>query len=206
MLWSNSSELIRMSNYFIIHGLAGKPFENWFPWLENKLSENDLRCIVPQFPTPHDQSYQNWEKLLNYYKEFKLIDADTIFIAHSVGCPFIAKYVIRNDIKIKGLISISGFNKFFSGMEEFDILNESFYLDNQELSKFKDHADIIHCFISKNDPHIPFIYLNEFANVIGGNLHIIPDGGHFNATAGYVKFDEIYDIIKTIEGNNINKK
>jgi len=197
--------VIRLANYFIIHGLMGKPFENWFPWLEKKLSEKNLRCVVPQFPTPYQQSYTNWEKLLNYYKELGFVDKDTVFIAHSIGSTFVAKYVIRNNIKIKGLISVSGFNNFLSGMEEFDNMNKSFFLDNRELSKFKEYVDFIHCFISENDPHLPIDKLKEFADKIGGELHIISNGGHFNTAAGYVKFDDVYDIIRTIEGNNTNK-
>jgi len=193
-----------MANYFIIHGLAGKPFENWFPWLEKELSLRNLRCIVPQFPTPYQQSYTNWEKLLNYYRELGFVDENTVFIAHSLGSIFITKYVIRNSIKIRGLISVSGFNNFLSGIEEFDNINKSFFLDNRELSKFKDYADFIHYFISENDPYLPTEKLKEFVDMIGGELHIIPDGGHFNTNSGYVKFDEVYDIITTIEDTGTN--
>ncbi len=189
-----------MANYFIIHGLVGKPFENWFPWLEGKLSENKLRCIVPQFPTPVQQNYTNWENLLNYYKDLGFIDKNTVFIAHSIGSIFVAKYVLVNKISIKGLVSVSGFNNFISGMDEFDNMNKSFYLDNSELSKLKKHTDFIHCFISENDPHLPIEKLKEFPEIIGGDLHVIPNGGHFNLAAGYDKFNEIYNIIETVEG------
>lgn len=188
-----------MANYFIIHGLAGKPFENWFPWLEEKLSKNNLRCIVPQFPTPIQQSYINWEKLLNYYKELGFVDKDTVFIAHSLGPIFIVKYVIKNRIKIKGLISVEGFNNFISGMEEFDKINKSFFLNDLELSKFKEFVDFVHCYISENDPNLPIENVKKFTELIRGELHVIPDGEHFNTAAGYDKFDEVYDIIKTIE-------
>ena len=193
-----------MTNYFIIHGLTGKPFENWFPWLEKKLSEKNLRCIVPQFPTPVQQSYTNWEKLLNYYKDLGFVDKDTVFVTHSLGPIFIVKYVVTNKIKIKGLISVSGFNNFISGMEEFDSINKSFFLDNKEVSKFNEFADFVHCFMSENDPNLPIEKLKEFTEIIAGELHVIPDGGHFNTPAGYDKFDEVYDIIKTIEGIDTN--
>ncbi len=188
-----------MSNYFIIHGLSGKPFENWFPWLEKKLSDRKLQCIVPQFPTPIQQSYTNWEKLLNYYKDLGFVNEETIFIAHSLGPIFVAKYLIRNKIKIKGLISISGFNNFISGMEEFDNINKSFFLENIKLSTLKDYVELIYCFISDNDPYIPFSKLKEFAEIIGGELYVIHKGGHFNTAAGYNKFEKLYNIIDAIE-------
>lgn len=29
-------------NIFLVHGSFGKPFENWFPWLEEELSKGIL--------------------------------------------------------------------------------------------------------------------------------------------------------------------
>ena len=177
----------------------GKPYENWFEWLENKLSTSDFQCFVPHFPTPSQQSYENWEKLLNFYCDLGFINRDTIFIAHSLGPVFIAKYVIENDLTIKGLITVSGFNNFISGMEEFDNMNKSFFIDNFQLSKLKDHMNYIHSFISDDDPNLPSEKTLEFAQTIGGEIHLIPNGGHFNETAGYTEFIELWEIIRGFE-------
>ena len=96
-----------MNNYFIIHGAYGKPFENWFHWLEKELSVNEISCIVPQFPTPNLQNFTNWENLLDYYYQLGLVNEKTIFVAHSLGPIFVAKYIIKNKIKIKGIISVA---------------------------------------------------------------------------------------------------
>ncbi len=189
-----------MKNYFIIHGAFGKPFENWFPWLEKKLSENKISCTVPHFPTPNYQNFINWKNLLNYYHKLGLVNKETILVAHSLGSIFVAKYIIKNKIKIRGLISVSGFNNFFSGDKDFDDINKSFFMENSELSKFKDYSGFSHCFISDNDPFIPLDKLKEFANIIESELHIIPNGGHFNTATGYDKFLEVYQIIQDFEG------
>ncbi|MFH1231979.1 MAG: alpha/beta hydrolase [Planctomycetota bacterium] len=188
-----------MNNYFIIHGSFGKPYENWFPWLEKELSNCKLQCFVPHFPTPQKQNFNNWEKLLNYYLGLRLINEDTVFITHSSASIFVVKYIIKNKVKIKGLISAAGFNNFFSGMKDFDEINKQFFIENSELLKFKDYSTFSHCFISDNDPYLPIEKLKEFSNAIKAHLHVIPNGGHFNMTAGYVKFVEILEIIKDIE-------
>ena len=36
-------------NIFLVHGSFGKPFENWFPWLEEELSKRDIVCTIPTF-------------------------------------------------------------------------------------------------------------------------------------------------------------
>ena len=85
-------------------------------------------------------------------------------------------------------------------MDEFDSMNRSFFLDNSELSKVQEYTDFIHCFISENDPHLPTEKLKEFAKIINGKLHVIPDAGHFNLAAGYDKFPGVYQIIQDFEG------
>ena len=188
-----------MTNYFIIHGLNGKPFESWFPWLENKISRNNLQCIAPQFPTPMQQNYSNWEKLLNFYREIGYVHEDTFFITHSLGSIFIIKYILLNKINIKGLITVAGFNNFISGMDEFDNINKSFFLENSEIQKINKYVKKIYSFYSKNDPNLPFENQDKFAKLLGSEIYIIPDGGHFNSAAGYNKFEDLYEIIKSSE-------
>jgi len=43
----------------ILHGTMGSPEGNWFPWLKSQL-ENDYNVYVPQFPTPENQTKDNW--------------------------------------------------------------------------------------------------------------------------------------------------
>ena len=39
-----------MFDYVIVHGSYGTPFENWFPWLFQRLSEAGKNVLAPQFP------------------------------------------------------------------------------------------------------------------------------------------------------------
>ena len=52
-------------NVFLVHGSFGKPFENWFPWLEEELANRNISCVIPSFPTPEHQNYSDWEQLRN---------------------------------------------------------------------------------------------------------------------------------------------
>ena len=67
-------------NIFLVHGSFGKPFENWFPWLEEELSKRDIVCTIPTFPTPKHQNYKDWEKLMNYYCELEIVNSETVLI------------------------------------------------------------------------------------------------------------------------------
>jgi len=59
-----------MANIFIFHGVNGSPEENWFPWLKGKLEADGHKVFVPQFPTPKNQTLDNWLKVLSEYKKY----------------------------------------------------------------------------------------------------------------------------------------
>ena len=68
-----------MFDYVIVHGSYGSPFENWFPWLYEKLTAEGKNVLVPQFPCGAKiQNYDNWKRVLDAYKH--LINENTTFI------------------------------------------------------------------------------------------------------------------------------
>lgn len=177
-------------NVFLVHGSFGKPFENWFPWLENELTKRDIHCVIPTFPTPNHQNYNDWKLLMDYYCQLGMVNEDTVLIGHSCGSVFLVHYLITQKIKIKGLITVSGYNKFFSGDEVMDSLNESFYIDYPSLD-LSDYVKYIISFYGSDDPYIPQNHLSEFVNYIGGKEIIVQNAGHFNTSSGYTKFETI---------------
>jgi predicted alpha/beta hydrolase family esterase len=186
-------------NVIVIHGSFGKPFENWFPWLENKLSETEkVECIIPAFPTPNKQKFVYWEELLNYYLKIGKVDENSIIIGHSCGSVFATKYLTKHNIKVKALITVAGYNNFLSSDALMDSLNKSFYDEDKVLSSIINLAPIRMSYISDNDPFIPSKILNHFVEVIHSQKMCIPNGGHFNSSAGFDKFEDLYEEIRKI--------
>lgn len=186
-----------MSNYFIIHGSLGNPYENWFPWLQEQLVQDKKEVIVPNFPINEYQNYDNWSKILKQYLQMGLINEDTIFIAHSLGPIFICKFLIEHQIKIKGLISVSGFNTLLG--IELDEVNKSFIIENQKLEMIEQYTKFVYCLYSDNDPYVPMQELEDFALHTKAEKSIITGAGHFNTTSGYIRFPEILSVIREAE-------
>ncbi len=181
-------------NFFIIHGSFGNPFENWFGWLQKELRDKGFEVYTPDFPTGVDfQNYDNWEKLLKYYVDVNLIGENTTIIAHSIAPVFICKFLCRNSVKIKKLISVCSFNDYFSGNETFDNVNKSMFSDNY--SRVKSYCKEIVCFYSDNDPYIPYDKLKEFADMIANQQVLVKGAGHINTSSGYTKFEELLKYI-----------
>ena len=181
-------------NYFIIHGSFGNPFENWFPYLRNEIESRNLEVYTPDFPTGVGrQNYDNWSKLLNCYLDAGLINEDTTIFAHSIAPIFISKFLVENNIKVKRLVFVCGFNNYLGIDPDFDAVNQSMYFDN--LSDIKNYSDDIVCFYSDNDPYVRFDVEKEFADTITDNQIVIPNGGHLNSESGYKEFSELLKYI-----------
>ena len=183
------------TNYVIVHGSFGNPFGNWFPWLKAQINSKGFSCIVPYFLSPEHQNFNNWARLLDYYRDLEQITPSTVFVAHSLGSIFVVKYVLFNQIKIKGLISVSGFNNFISGNDAFDKINTPFFVDDEDLPKVVEYIGMCHAFMGDDDPYLPQEVLMGYARAIDAVPHLIHKGGHLNEESGYTRFPALLDVL-----------
>lgn len=183
-----------MNNYVIIHGSFSSPFSNWIPYLRDEIEKRGNQVYTPDFPSGVGmQNYSNWEELLLNYVDVGLINENTVIFAHSIAPVFIAKFLINNNIKVKRLVFVCGFNNYLGINEEYDAVNESMYLDS--LSDVKEFCDDIICFYSKNDPYVKYEVEKEFADTVANKQVVIDEGGHLNAESGYTQFPELLEYL-----------
>ena len=162
----------------------------WIPWLKMKLNEINIECIIPNLPTPENQTYESWSKITKNL----VINNDDIIVAWSTGAIFSVRYLYENNIKVKKLILISGFNNYIGNVPFVDNINKNFFMENVKCAK--NVADKIICVKSDNDPYISQQALNNFAEELNAKTINILGGGHFNSNAGYDKFPELLSQIK----------
>lgn len=177
---------------FIIHGTGGHPLENWFPWLKEELEKKDFSVFVPQFPNADKPLLEPWLQELEKYKD--KIDNNTIFIAHSIGCLFLLRVLERLKTPVKASFFVApsvGIKpiKFYEGDYNFS----NGFTFNWE--KIKSNAGKVVVFHSDNDPYISIDNGKEVAHKLGVELTFVSNAGHFNATAGYTKFELLRDKI-----------
>jgi len=184
-----------MTQIFLIHGAFGNPDENWFPWLKQKLEELNHEVIIPKFPTPENQTLDNWNKIFAKYEN--QIDENTIFVGHSLAPAFLLSVLEHINVKIKGSFFVSGFIKLL-GNETFDFINKTFVDRTFDWQRIKQNCNKFYIYHSDNDPYVPIEYANELANKLNVKPKIIKNAGHFNEKAGYVQFDELFDDIKSL--------
>jgi len=183
-----------MTNAFIFHGTGGYPEENWFPWLKQKLEPLGCKVIVPQFPTPENQTLENWFKVFSRYK--KDFSTDTILVGHSLGGAFLLRVLERSSFKIKaafivaapiGVLPI----KNYEGDSPF--IGKPF-----DWERIRASCQKFFIFHSDNDPYVSLGNGRKLAENVGTKLIFVPNCGHFNKAAGFDMFDLLLEKIKTV--------
>lgn len=162
----------------------------WIPWLKEQLSNQGIGCVIPNLPTPENQTYTSWAKITKNID----INVDDIIVAWSTGAIFSVRYLYENNIKVKKLILISGFNNYIGNVPFVDNINKNFFI--KDVKVVQNIADEIVCIKSNNDPFISQQALNDFAKDLNAKTINISGGGHFNSNAGYDKFPELLSQIE----------
>ena len=184
-----------MTNIFIIHGAYGNPEENWFPWLKSELEKLDCRVFVPKFPTPDNQSLENWNKVFYDYKQY--LNENSIVVGHSLGPAFLLNFIEELDKPIKAAFFVSWFLDLL-GNPDFDNINKSFIERSFDWQKIKQNCQKFFVFHSDNDPYVPLEQAEKLAKNLCVDVILVKNAGHFNEKAGYFKFDLILGKIKPL--------
>jgi len=184
------------TNIFIFHGTEGYPEENWFPWLKLELEQKENKVFVPQFPSPPvvPAKISEWFDVLKKYEQY--IDENSILIGHSLGGVFLLRVLEKLTHPIKaaffigtpiGVRPILNFDRDsnFSGFE----------FNWKEIKKKTQNFVV---FQSDDDPYVGLENGKELAKNLGVGLSFIPNAGHFNKKAGYLKFEQLKDKVLKI--------
>lgn len=175
-----------MKNYFILCGANRTPYHFWYPWLFQKLKEETDNVYCPALPKMEFINYKNWSKIIKAYLKIGAINKDTIFVCHSTACVFLARFICKNKLNIKGIIFVAGFNTLNINNENEELkkevieVNKSFFAQEKQINKLDKFCKNIYAFISDNDPMIETKDLKEFADITKAKPITIKDGGHFN--------------------------
>ncbi len=179
------------NNIFIFHGTEGHTKENWFPWLRQELEQKGYNVIVPQFPSPPviPAKISEWFDVLKEYDKY--IDESTVFVGHSLGGIF----TLRVLEKLKHPVKAAFFVGAPIGVKP--ILNyerdSSFSGFDFDWDAIKNKAEHFIVYQSDDDPYVGLDNGKELSGHLGVELSFIPNAGHFNKKAGYIKFDDLRD-------------
>lgn len=151
-----------MNTAFIIHGFNGDTTYTFGPYLKDELEKRNYNVIMPHLPIRTEATFLGWASILNEYKD--LFDENTIIVCHSIGNPFIIKYLSENNLKAKLYVSVAGFCKLFKVPNRGDLNNAfvDFQVNEKNINYCKRNIPFKYSLYSDNDHVIPFDILEDF--------------------------------------------
>ena len=123
------------------------------------------------------------------YEEF--INEDSILIGHSLGGIFTLRVLEKLDHKIKAAFLVG------TPIGVRPILNydrdNAFSGFDFDWEKIKNNSGYFAVFQSDDDPYVGLENGKQLAKHLNIELDFVPNAGHFNAKAGYLKFEKLRD-------------
>ena len=150
---------------------------------------------MPRFPTPDGQYLDNWLNVFHEYRQH--IGPDTIFVGHSLGPAFILTVLERLKRPVKAAFFVAGFAGLLNN-KEFDKINKTFVKKQFDWNAIRANSREFFVYASENDPYVPVRKTKKLATKLRTKLIRVKKAGHFNAAAGYTKFERLLDDILKI--------
>ena len=183
---------------YIIHGYSASPADHWFFWLKEKLEEENNKVTIIDLPTPLTPNPIEWNEALK--KQIKVIDENSFFIAHSLGCITLLKFLEESffEKQIAGYMLVSGFNDSIPTLKQLNNFLKS-KLDYHKLNKITKNKIVIS---AKDDYVVPIILSERLSFLFNADFIPLEKGGHFMASDGYHKFPFLLTEFKKLKFDN----
>lgn len=169
-----------------------RPKRDWKSALPLKLGKK-YDVLLPRMPNSTNARYGEWK--IWFENVAKVLGEEVIFVGHSLGGIFLAKYLSENIFpkKIKAAILVAAPFEDTKDSEDKESLAD-FKLP-KSLKNFADQCDKIYLLHSQDDPVVPFSHLKKYKKALPkAKTFIFKNRGHFNQE----QFPEIVKIIKSL--------
>jgi len=186
-----------MKRVFVIHGWQGTPESHWKPWLKRELGARGFEVFMPQMPNPIFPSINEWVDTIRNI--VGVVDEDTYFVGHSLGCITVVRYLagLKEGQKVGGVVLVAGFYSDI-GLPEIS----QFYTNIEEVEKAKQHSNKFVSIVSDNDTSVPLEKAKELNTALDGELIIENEKGHFCEEDGVVELPSALGAILRISKNS----
>lgn len=161
----------------------------WKARLQEELGEW-YEVIQPRMPNSLNATYEEWK--IWFEKYLPQIAHDLIFVGHSLGGIFLAKYLSEEKLD-KNVLGTFLVAPPFDDADSTYTLADFVLPDSLEL--FEEQSKIIHLYFSTDDPSVPFVDLAKYQKKLpNARASIFSDRGHFKLET----FPEIVEDIRLI--------
>jgi uncharacterized protein len=181
---------------YIIHGYMAHPENHWFPWLKNNLDAIGVETDILLMPDSSNPKVNEWISFLQ--KTIHRHDERTFFVAHSLGCITLLRYLNIMDTmdRIGGMILVSGFAESLPLHPELDEFTDT-HIDYRAIMGIAPKRSVI---VSDNDLIVPPELTITFCSKLNASLVEVKGGGHFMGSEGFYELPAVWEQLKQMLG------
>lgn len=186
----------------ICHGTYSSPRDSWYAWLAKSLEAQGHTCVIPEFPTPKEQSLQMWKREL--WKYIGKLEGDHILVGHGIGAAFVINTLQLAFRKISATFLVSGYCRLL-GNPEFDGIEQGFIEGPFDWEAIKANASYIKIYHPENDSLVPKNLGEELASNLSTTPVLVSGIGHIDSQNQVKEFPRLLeDIVKFIQSKETN--
>ena len=95
-----------MNKIYMVHCWDGTKDDGWYPWLDEKINDKNNKVIRFNMPNTENPKIEEWVSELD--KQVDILNKNTYFIGHSIGCQTILRYLENKNVdKIGGILFVA---------------------------------------------------------------------------------------------------
>ena len=182
-----------MNKIYIVHCWDGTKDDGWYPWLDKELSNDNNKIFRFNMPNADAPKIEEWVSFLD--KQVDLLDSNTYFIGHSIGCQTILRYLQTKDVcNIGGILLVAPWLDLLEeaiGDEESYNTAYPWLTEEIDFMKVKQFTTNITCIFSDNDYFVSLEQKDKFQKLLGANIVIVHNKGHICQADGIYELEEI---------------
>jgi len=189
-----------MNKIYLVHCWDGNKDDGWYPWIDSKISDENTEVIRLNMPDTTKPDINKWVSYLN--KQVDLLDSNTYFLGHSIGCQTIMRYLEAKDVdKIGGILFVAPWldllPEAIEDEESFNIA-KPWLKSSIDFEKIKKMTNKITCIFSDNDYFVSLNQEKKFRELLNAKIIIVKEKGHISVDDGVDELEEIYNELEEI--------
>ena len=192
-----------MKKIYLVHCWDGTSSDGWYPWLAEKINNKNVNLIKFDMPNTANPKIDEWVDYLN--NKVELLNEETYFIGHSIGCQTILRYLETKEItKIGGILFVAPWLDLLpEAIEDEDSYNTAQPWINTpiDFEKVKQFTNNISCIFSDNDYFVSLEQAKEFRNKLNAKTVIVNNKGHISQDDDVYELQEILDLAQKMLKN-----
>ena len=192
-----------MKKIYLVHCWDGTSSDGWYPWLEEKINDQSIKLIKFDMPNTANPKIEEWVDYLN--SKVDLLNEETYFIGHSIGCQTVLRYLETKEItKIGGILLVAPWLDLLpEAIEDEDSYNTAKPWINTpiDFEKVKQFTNNISCIFSDNDYFVSLEQAKEFRNKLNAKIVIVNNKGHISQDDDVYELQEILDLTQKMLKN-----